>query len=273
MVHHLGGSGEVLLICHATGFHGRAYLPMVDTLAQRFSVWAVDFPGHGGSDLPPEGNFTWSEVAQDLLDVIDGMGWTAPFLFGHSMGGAVCLEAALVRPALATAMYVYEPIAIPAAWKQQRGDQHPLADAARRRREVFPNRAEALSRFASRPPLNIFRADALNVYVEYGFTDLDDGTVQLACRVESEAATYEFDATSIDERAGEITVATTIAYGGDPKPPNPAALAPALAQRMPNASLKNFANLGHFGPMESPPIVAAHVLRAFAKKSQPAVVK
>jgi pimeloyl-ACP methyl ester carboxylesterase len=272
MVHHLGGSGDVLLVCHATGFHGRAYLPMVDTLAQRFSVWAVDFPGHGGSDLPPDGNFNWSAMAEDLLDVLDAMGWDRPYLFGHSMGGAVCLAAALERPELATGIYVYEPIVIPEAWVKNRNG-HPLADAARRRREVFPNRAEALSRFASRPPLNVFRADALNVYVEFGFTDLDDGTVQLACRGESEASTYESDATTIEARAAEITVPVTIAYGGDPKPPNPAAIAEPLSKRMPNAKLKNFANLGHFGPMESPPIVAAHILRSFAVKAQPKVAK
>ena len=45
-LHHLGGSGDPLLICHATGFHGRAYAPMARLLSERHAVWAVDFRGH-----------------------------------------------------------------------------------------------------------------------------------------------------------------------------------------------------------------------------------
>jgi pimeloyl-ACP methyl ester carboxylesterase len=267
VVHHLGGSGDVLLIVHATGFHARCYLPMVETLAQRFNVWAVDMPGHGASELPPDMNFGWAAMAGDLIDVIATMGWKQPYLFGHSMGGAVSLAAALEQPDIAQAVYVYEPIVFPEAVLKARG-QHVLADSARRRRETFANRGEAMARFASRPPLNVCRSDALHAYVEYGFTDLDDGTVQLACRGESEALTYESDATDIDARAAEITVPTTIAYGGDPHPPSPAALAPALAKRLPNGKLKNFANLGHFGPMEAPSVVAAHVVRSLSNRQQ-----
>jgi hypothetical protein len=35
-VHDLGGEGPVLLVSHATGFHGRCYLPLATHLATRF---------------------------------------------------------------------------------------------------------------------------------------------------------------------------------------------------------------------------------------------
>ena len=50
---------------------------------------------------------------------------------------------------------------------------------ARRRRANFPSRADALHRYASRPPLNELRADSLFSYVEHGFRDMTDGTVTL----------------------------------------------------------------------------------------------
>ena len=31
-LHHLGGTGTTLLLCHATGFHGRAYQVFADSL-------------------------------------------------------------------------------------------------------------------------------------------------------------------------------------------------------------------------------------------------
>ena len=52
ILHHLGGSGEEpLFISHATGFHGRCYLEMAAHLSSRWSVWAVDYSGHGETPL------------------------------------------------------------------------------------------------------------------------------------------------------------------------------------------------------------------------------
>src|SRR5947209_16113777 len=86
-VHDLGGSGEPLLIAHATGFCGRSYEPLADALAGRFHVWAVDFRGHGDSTEPADGNYAWTGMADDLLAATDAAGVDRWFGVGHSLGG------------------------------------------------------------------------------------------------------------------------------------------------------------------------------------------
>ena len=49
------GSGEPLLLIHGTGSHWRVWEPVLDTLAVRHDVIAVDLPGHGGSEPAPDG--------------------------------------------------------------------------------------------------------------------------------------------------------------------------------------------------------------------------
>jgi len=54
-LHDLGGTGAPLLVCHATGFHGRMYAPLARRLTARFHVFALDFRGHGASTVPDDG--------------------------------------------------------------------------------------------------------------------------------------------------------------------------------------------------------------------------
>jgi hypothetical protein len=37
-VHDLGGNGPLLLVSHATGFHGYCYLPIADRLSEEFTT-------------------------------------------------------------------------------------------------------------------------------------------------------------------------------------------------------------------------------------------
>ncbi len=117
---------------------------------------------------------------------------------------------------------------------------------------MFPSREAALARYASRPPLNQLRADALHAYVEYGFVDLPDGTVQLACRAESEAQTFECEDKVTIERITGIDVDITVGAGLVDESPNVSDFAPILVDAVPSATLITYDLLGHFGPFEAP---------------------
>lgn len=67
----LGGSGPHLLICHATGFHGHAYLPYAAHLLPRFQVWIMDFRGHGSSQSSPSNDYRWSTLSLDVLACVE----------------------------------------------------------------------------------------------------------------------------------------------------------------------------------------------------------
>lgn len=259
-VHDLGGTGEPLLLAHATGLCGRAYEPLAAALAPRFHVYALDFRGHGDSTAPESGDYSWQGMADDLLAVADALDLERVVGVGHSMGGASLLRAELQRPGLLRCAYLYEPIIPPASVPTAQGD-NPMSSAARRRYDVFGSRADALARYATKPPLSHLRADALAAYVDHGLADVDDGTVRLKCSPEAEARTFEApDKMTVDHLVG-LELPTTVAVGGRDGEGGPAAFAPALVAVMERATLRTYAHLGHFGPLQDPETVAEDVLR------------
>lgn len=259
-LHDLGGSGPPFLVFHATGFHGRTYLPMAAGLQQHFHVWAPDFRGHGASTPPDDGDFAWRGMAEDVLACVDALGETSVHAFGHSMGGTAALLAEATRPGLLRSAYLYEPILFPAEWIGMR-TENVMEIAARRRREEFPSRAEALYRYASKTVLGReLRADALAAYVEHGFDDLADGGVRLACRAEHEARTFAAeDKMSIETVAG-IDVPIVVGVGHLTESPGPADAAAPLVATLPRARLVEYPFLGHFGPLQDPGRIAADIL-------------
>ena len=258
-LHRLGGTGPDLLICHATGFHGLTYAPLARYLTGHFTVWALDFRGHGSSEAPADGDFGWAGMAADVRSAIDAIG-TGPVVgFGHSLGGAAILLAELTRPGSIAGAFLYEPIVFPREVLLAR-PENPMSGPARKRRDVFPSRREARKRYASRPPLDELRTDALAAYVEHGFVDTDDGEVRLACLPEHEARTYEADVDFTLERLDGLALPLTVAIGLAEDDPGPAALAPAVVEAVAGARLLEYPDLGHFGPLHAPARIAADIV-------------
>ena len=185
----MGGSGPDLLICHATGFHGHAYAPLAESLLPWFRVWVMDFHGHGSSQPSPTNDYGWDSMGRDVAACAEAIDTDRLYGFGHSMGGAALLGAEEEHPGTFTGLFLYEPVVAHSGFFTGPA-VNSLAEAARQRREVFASRAAALTRYASRPPLNSLRSDCLFAYVEAGFTDLSDGRVRLTCRAETEALTF-----------------------------------------------------------------------------------
>lgn len=265
-VQDFGGEGPDLLISHATGFHGSVYAPMAKVLRKRFRVWALDFRGHGLSPAPADGNFAWDGMGDDVLACIDAIGVDSILGFGHSLGGAATLLAELKRPGTIRAAYLFEPIVFPKEFLLARAD-NPMSAAARRRREVFASRAEALERYSAKAPLGRLRADALSEYVQRGFEDLDDGTVRLRCRAESEARSFEAeDKVTIDRMSG-LNLPLTVGAGTLDPNNLPGHLAPGLVAAVKGAKLVEHPFLTHFGPMEAPDVIAADVIEALSTSS------
>lgn len=261
-LHDLGGDGPPVLLCHPTGFHGLTWVPVAEHLTRSFHCWALDFRGHGDSTVPAPDALGWDAMAEDVLAVVavvapDGR----PVLgVGHSMGGAALLLAEQERPATVAALWIYEPIVFPPS--EARGSGSPLAESARRRRAVFPGKDAAVAHYASKPPLDRLDPAALRAYVDHGFRDLPDGTVTLKCAPGTEARVFEMGGHHRGfTRLGDVAVPTTVAFGGDGGPP--AQLAPTVAERLPNGSLRPFPALSHFGPMEDAAAIASAITPDF----------
>jgi pimeloyl-ACP methyl ester carboxylesterase len=268
-VYDFGGDGPDLLLAHATGFHARCWLPVVDRpggLGEHFHCYAFDERGHGDSPAPPNRDFDWHRFADDALAVVDHFGLTRPFAVGHSCGGALLLLAEAARPGTFRSLYCFEPVVMPIDHPPAPGTyDNPLAAGARRRREEFESFDAALANFAAKPPMSSFSPAALDAYVRYGFEQVgDDGTVRLKCRGEDEAATYEQAAFhGAYSRLGEVHCPVTLAcgeltsaFGED--------MLELDAARLPSARVEVLAGLTHFGPMEDPALLAARIISAFA---------
>jgi pimeloyl-ACP methyl ester carboxylesterase len=263
-VHDLGGDGAPFLICHATGFLGRVYDPMAAALKERHHVWALDFRGHGDTPRPDNGRFDWGGMSDDLEAVIDALTDEPIAVFGHSMGGAVAMLVEERRPGTLRCAYLYEPIIVPsiAAEGFSGGDNNMMATNARKRRATFPSKADALLRYASRPPLDILQASALYAYVEHGFREEADGTARLKCLPDDEAATFAATGKATVDLVAKVQTPTTVAVGQDEGSWSPSMFGPAIADAMPNAVLERHPALGHFGPLQDPAAIGAAILRS-----------
>lgn len=257
-LHDLGGDGPPLLLCHATGFHGMVWAPVAAHLGASAHCWAVDFRGHGDSDLPMSGSLAWQGMADDVLAVADGVDGDVLFGAGHSMGGVALLLAEQLRPGLFCALWCYEPIVFPPVEAPWPAGGNPMAAAARRRKAVFPDRATAIANYAAKPPLGGVHPEALEMYVDHGFWDLPDGTVELKCAPETEAQVFEGGMNhETFVRLGEVACPTTVVASGDGGPPSRAAT--LVAEALPYGRLERMAEFSHFGPMEEPKATARSI--------------
>jgi pimeloyl-ACP methyl ester carboxylesterase len=258
-VHDLGGPGDagatVLLFSHATGFHGRVWEPVAALLADRYRCLALDYRGHGLSDLPDGAGLDWSRMGDDAEAVLESdlIGPNcAVHGIAHSMGGAALVLAAARHPGRFRSLWLYEPVIVPPGVLPPVGAPNPMAEAAARRRASFASVAEAVANYAAKPPLNQLHPDALSVYVRGGFAPTVDGRITLRCTPATEAAVFEgagesgaWDALPALDLPVAIAVGRSEEYG-------PVAFAsPALAH-LRRGTLIERRGLGHFGPLEDP---------------------
>ncbi len=260
-VHDLGGHGRPLLVSHATGFHGRCYLPMAAALADRCHSIGFDYRGHG--DTPrPDGPVDWERYGDDAVAIGRAMHDAAggPVdAFGHSMGGACLLMAAHRAPGLFRRLVVFEPIVFPPAGIRPQGDESPLAAGARRRRAVFPSYEAAIENFAAKPPLRSFTREALDAYVRHGFRLGEDGQVHLKCLPDTEAATFEMGGVHRTWDALPEIDLPVLVVSGVVSPMQPSSIAAGVAERLPSSRYLELPEFDHFAPMTHPDEMAAIV--------------
>ena len=72
---------------------------------------AVELKGHGESDKPTDvGGYSLEAMGRHLLDVLDALGVERALLVGHSMGGAVAVQAALEAPGRVRGLVLLAPV-------------------------------------------------------------------------------------------------------------------------------------------------------------------
>lgn len=92
------GSGPAIVLLHGMGMNAHTWDAVARMLADRFTVVAVDLPGHGDSPCPDDPSaFTRDAALADLDEVLATIDGPA-VLVGHSLGGYLALAHAATRP-------------------------------------------------------------------------------------------------------------------------------------------------------------------------------
>lgn len=89
----------VLAFSNALGNVADAWAWQIPALSKHFRIVRCDTRGHGRSSTPA-GDYTFGEIADDLIELLTFLGIKKASLCGISMGGQVCMTAALKRPDL-----------------------------------------------------------------------------------------------------------------------------------------------------------------------------
>ncbi|MHA2321359.1 MAG: alpha/beta fold hydrolase [Candidatus Thorarchaeota archaeon] len=90
------GEGKVtLIIIHGMGAKAELWKKQIERFSQSFRVVALDLGGHGSSGKIRD-KWTMESFGRDVNAVAEALDISNAILIGHSMGGAVALEAARV---------------------------------------------------------------------------------------------------------------------------------------------------------------------------------
>jgi pimeloyl-ACP methyl ester carboxylesterase len=106
------GSGKPLLLLHGWGTSLDTFAAMADDLKRQFSVTAFDFPGHGGSDMPPA---AWSvdDFVELTVGVMAALGIARASVLGHSFGGRVAIKLAAAQPEMVDRLVLVDSAGVP----------------------------------------------------------------------------------------------------------------------------------------------------------------
>lgn len=87
----------VLVLSNSLGTNTDMWAPQLPRLARRFRVLRYDTRGHGLSSVP-EGDYSFAQLAGDVVELLDHLNIPRAHFCGLSMGGFTGLQLALDRP-------------------------------------------------------------------------------------------------------------------------------------------------------------------------------
>jgi 3-oxoadipate enol-lactonase len=114
------GAPDVALL-HAIGTSMRMWAPQVPVLARDHRVISIDLRGHGQSPAPA-GPYAMSELARDVIGVLDRLEVDRASICGLSLGAMVGVTMAAIAPDRVDRLVAASVVAVPAspaAWRER----------------------------------------------------------------------------------------------------------------------------------------------------------
>ncbi|HEV7712142.1 MAG TPA: alpha/beta hydrolase [Asanoa sp.] len=261
---------EPALYVHGLGGSSHNWTDLSGLLADRLDGQAIDLPGFGRSE--PTKQYTLKAFADRMIRFIEVGGRGPVHLFGNSLGGAVVIRVAGLRPDLVRTLTLVSPampfldprrslqgpvvplLALPradllAAWMMGRLAPEEMAE------QVIAACFNDVTRVSEQR-----RREAIEeIRVRYEATHYADAYVRsLRGLVSSFLRAYLPGANSMWKIAAQIT-APTLVIGGRQDRLVDIRVAPQVAKAIPDSRLLILDGVGHVAQMEVPRIVARGV--------------
>lgn len=238
-------SRPLALLIHSGGFTSRQWRKLGQRLAPTHDVLAPDLIGYGSDPWPPGKPFHF----RDDVDRLAGMLDRPADIVGHSYGGLVALQLALIQPERVRSLALYEPVAFGVL-----GD----ADAEVRARLALP----------------AYHADEAGVDEAWleAFVDWWNGSGAWAALAEPTRAGFRRVAWKVHQEVASLTADTTdraryatitaptLLLGGARTPLTEQRTLQRLAEALPHARLELFPEMGHMGPITHADVVNAAIV-------------
>jgi pimeloyl-ACP methyl ester carboxylesterase len=142
---HPGGIGNAMLLLHGFGADRLTWSATQPALSGVADVWTLDLPGHGQASIDV-GDATLDSLAGAVASGLDAEGLAAVDIVSHSLGGAVAVRLAEIRPDLVRSLAMIAPVGLGTALDMVFLTEFPVV--------TDPTAAEALlRRLVSRPRL------------------------------------------------------------------------------------------------------------------------
>jgi haloacetate dehalogenase len=117
-----GGSGPGVLLLHGFPQTLHMWRDVAPLLAAEFTVVCADLRGYGNSSCPPStpdhAPYSKRAMAQDMVSVMDQLGFDRFRIAGHDRGGRVAYRAALDHPERIDHLAVLDVVPIDSAWNR-----------------------------------------------------------------------------------------------------------------------------------------------------------
>jgi pimeloyl-ACP methyl ester carboxylesterase len=250
------GSGPTVICLHASGASSRQWEPLMTRLASRYRILAVDLDGHGNRPKRPDGIRATLEREAALVAPLVLAAEREVHLVGHSYGAAVAVALALAHPDRVGSLTIYEPVMFRLLFDDD--EAHPAA------KEIGNVVIDMRWHIAAGHPLQAARR-----FVDYwsgaGTWDAFDASQQQAIAKRVPAIMDCFDAVFADTTQLEDLQCLDIpvlSLRGASTRASAFRVGLRLESLLPNVTLREFAGLGHMGPVSHPDVVN-RVIEAF----------
>ena len=252
------GTGSPLVLLHGIGHRWQAWEPVMDLLAERHDVIAVDLPGFGLSAAMPDGvGHDLSSTMLVLEMLFEEFGLDRPHMAGNSLGGLITVEAA------SRGMVASATLLSPAGFWSNR-DKNRALGMLRAIRAASRAPAPARTVLMGNPRLRALSLSALYAHPER--IDRRSATADLTALRKSSSFAPAMQAGRYfgawDSPAP--TVPVTVAWGNKDRilPPRQAQRA---AQALPAAHHLTLPDCGHVPMIDNPSLVAKIILDTCAQ--------